>query len=321
MSLTYSEIKDQYKALLKTFDYISEQKDDIISFYQEVNPKSLVCIGSVSSYCLCLSTDLTARIRLGIPAISFTAGDVLLNHEEYEKIFDESLLIVPSRSGSTSEVLMAVDKIRSISKTAVLGVSCTEDSKMSKAADFALELPWAFDESVCQTRSVTNLYAANLLIMAYLSKDFELIQNIKTAIDEGSNFMGQWEGKLARVAEGDWSNAVVLADGEISGLAAEGALALSEIARVPSSYYHLLDVRHGPMVLIDDNSLVIACLTKEGFDYQDALIDDLLNKGATVITYSEWPLQLSSQVKLQISSGQKLGSAAKGIHFIFSRRY
>ena len=39
-----------------------------------------------------------------------------------------------------------------------------------------------------------------------------------------------------------------------SVIASEGALAFKEIARIPSISYHLLDVRHGPMVLIDDKT-------------------------------------------------------------------
>ncbi|HBK67311.1 MAG TPA: hypothetical protein DDZ91_01595 [Firmicutes bacterium] len=317
MSLTYREIKDQYNALVKTFDYIAERKDDILSFYRKANPQSLVCLGSGSSYCLCLSAELTAQIRLGTPTTSFTAGDLMLNYKDYDKVLESSLLLAPSRSGNTSEVLMAVEKSRNIAEIAVLGVVCTENSKMAQIADLTLELPWAFDESVCQTRSVVNLYAANLLILAYLSNDGQLIEDIKTAIETGNKFMSQWEEGLEKVANCDWSNAIVLADGEISGLAGEGALAITEIARVPGRYYHLLDVRHGPMVMIDHNSLAIVGLTEMGFEYQRDLINDLLKKGATVITYSEMPFPALPGVKLQVSSGQKLGAAARGLHFIF----
>ncbi len=317
MSLTYREIKDQYNALRRTFDYITERKDDILSFYRQANPRTLVCLGSGSSYCLCLSAELTAQIRLGIPATSFTAGDLMLNYKSYSKILHDSLLLAPSRSGNTSEVLMAVENTRSIAETPVLGVVCTENSKMAQIADLTLELPWAFDESVCQTRSVVNLYAANLLILAYLSNDRQLIADIKIAIETGNNLMNQWEESLEKVAYGNWSNAIVLADGESSGLAGEGALALTEIARVPSHYYHLLDVRHGPMVMIDHNSLVMISLSEGGFEYQRDLINDLLKKGATVITYSELPSQPLPGVKLQVSSSHQLGAAVRGLHLIF----
>lgn len=315
MSLTYQEIKDEYLALDKTFSYLSECKKALVDFYHQVKPKSIVCVGSGSSYCLCRSADLSAKLRLGLPATSFTAGDLMLNYKAYKPILDQSLLLAPSRSGKTTELLLAVERTRTVAESAVLGVVCTETPEL--ATDFMLKLPWAFDESVCQTRSVVNLYAANLLVMAYLSRDLHLVEAIKQAIATGERFMEQWEAKLATVAEEEWSNALVLADGEVGGLAEEGALAFSEIARVKGSFYHVLDVRHGPMVLIDHNTLALVCLNADGFDYQKALIEDLIKKGATVITYSDLALPEIPGVKLQVSSGLQLGPAAYGLHFIF----
>lgn len=317
MSLTYNEIKDEYRALAKTFEHISLHKDGLRDFYNTNTPKSLAYIGSGSSYCLGRSAELSAKIRLGTPSTSFAAGDLMLHHTDYRPILENAWLVPLSRSGSTSEVLMAVDKARNLADVQVLGVACASGSKMAECSDFMLELPWAFDESVCQTRSVVNLYAANLLVIAYLSDDQELINQCARAIGSGDAFMDKWENQLADIASEDWSNAVVLADGEMCGLAEEGSLAISEIARVPGRFYHLLDVRHGPMVLIDDKTLVLACITEEGMEYQEALITDLVEKGATVVTYSEVPHEPIPGVRLQVDSGEKLGPAARGMHFIF----
>ncbi len=317
MYLTYNEIKNQYSALEETLDYISSHKDDLCDFYNNRAPKSLTYIGSGSSYCLCRSAELSAKIRLGKPSTAFAAGDLMLHYRDYRRILEDTCLIPLSRSGSTTEVLMAVDKVRGLADVSVLGVACASNSKMVEVSDFMLELPWAFDESVCQTRSVVNLYAANLLVLAYLSGDNELIDQCTKAISDGNAFAEKWEDGLADIASEGWSDAVILADGEMCGLAEEGALAVSEIARVPGRFYHLLDVRHGPMVLIDDKTLVVACITEEAKRYQEALITDLVEKGATVVIYSEMPHERIPGVRLQVDSGQSLGPAARGMHFIF----
>jgi glucosamine--fructose-6-phosphate aminotransferase (isomerizing) len=317
MSLTYSEIKDQYSALEKTLDYISMCKEDLRDFYDSKSPRSLVYIGAGSSYCLCRSAELSARIHLGKPATAFAAGELMLHHKDYLGIFEGASLISLSRSGSTSEVLMAVEEIRKYRDVSVAGVVCTSNSKMAEISDCILELPWAFDESVCQTRSVVNLYAANLLAIAYLSDNYELIDQCEKAVKYGHSFIERWESRLADIAREDWSDVVVLADGEMCGLAEEGALAVSEIARVPGRYYHLLDVRHGPVVLIDEKTLVVACLTEDGMQYQKQLVADLVKKGATIVTYSERAFEQIPGVRLQVSSGYRLGPAARGMHFIF----
>lgn len=44
----------------------------------------------------------------------------------------------------------------------VLSVCARENVPVEELADWSLNIPWAFDEAVCQTRTVSNLYAAAL---------------------------------------------------------------------------------------------------------------------------------------------------------------
>lgn len=317
MDYTYSEIKSQYAALGKTFDYITARKDELCNFYQKHSPKTLTYTGCGSSFYLCQSAEFSARVRLGVSATAVASGDLMLNYKNYLKALEGTLIIVPSRSGSTSEVLLAVDNVKSAHPVPVLAITCVAESDLAKKADLTLELPWAFDESVCQTRTVTNLYTANLLVLGYLCGDHKLINDIHSAIEAGNSFIEAYEGKLKSIAENDWSDVVVLADGELQGIATEGALAFTEIARVPGRYYHLLDVRHGPMVLINNHTLVVLCLNVEMTHYQIDLINDLLKKGATVITFSSSKIPSLPGVSLQVRSDLELDYAAWGIPFIF----
>lgn len=317
MNYTYPEIKSQYEALRRTYEYILERRTELSGFFKTRSHRSLAYIGCGSSYYLCQSAELSARVRLGVPAVALAAGDLLLNYRQYLKMLEGSLMIVPTRSGSTSEVLLAVTQVKALLPVPVLAITCVENSELSQVADLTLELPWAFDESVCQTRTVTNLYLANLLIVAIRGGDEPLIADIDSAIRQGEAFMSRYEPALRDLAAADWQDAVVLADGEMQGIACEGALAFTEIARVPGRYYHLLDVRHGPMVLINDHTLVIVCLNSRPSRYQDDLIRDLLQKGATVVTYSDAPLPTLDGVSLEATSGLNLDDAVRGIPFIF----
>lgn len=317
MSKTYDEIKDQYAALRKTFQYMESKKAEIIKFWMQKKPKSLAYIGCGSGYCLCRSGELSARLRLGLPATAFAAGDLMLNYKEYLKLLEGGMIIAASRSGSTTEVIRAIENVKSEVDTPVLAVTCAADSQLSRIADLALELPWAFDGSVCQTRTVVNLYTANLLILAYASGDTKLTEDIEKVIETGSRYMEKYEEVLKNVAAAGWSKAVVLADGELQGIAEEGALAFTEIAMAPGNYHHLLDVRHGPAVLVGEDTIVIACLTDKEFAYQKALITDLLKKGAKVVVYSSRSVEEIEGVSLQVSSDLELDSAVRGIPFIY----
>lgn len=154
-------------------------------------------------------------------------------------------------------------------------------------ADFALEIPWAFDESVCQTRSVTNLYAAALIFIGIASGCGEIIEGYRKLAEQGNQFLEKVEGVAESVSSLNWKNAVLLSDGEGFGITGEAALAFNEISLTPAVYKHLLDIRHGPIVLVDDSTLVIARLDQEQFSYQRDLVCDLVKRGAHVIVVSD----------------------------------
>ena len=321
-SLTYREIKQQYEALRRTFDYMSSRRDDIVRFFRENAAKNAAFVGCGSSYCLSQSAALSLRLRAGIPSVALAGGDVMLSPERYATLFEDGVLVAPSRSGSTTEVVEAVRLLRSGGRRVpVLALSCVENSPLSAEADLVLELPWAFDASVCQTRTVTNLYTANLLIAAFVGGDEALVRDIDAAIAQGDEYMARVEDGVRAAASFDWNGGVVLADGELQGLAAEGAIALTEIAVLSAHSHHLLDVRHGPMVGIGPKTLVIAALNGGGESvrrHQEKLLADLKGRGARVIAFADRAeLIPQAHVDFAAVAGGPLDPAAQGIPFIF----
>ncbi len=317
MYLTEKEIFGQYEALEKTYRYFRENAGRIRKFAAKVKPQSLTWLGCGSSYCLCKSAQVSAGMRLDLPAHAVAAGDLLLNLPSYRKPLKKSLLIAPSRSGETSEVVKAVRQAQKEFKNPCLSICAREKSSLSKLSDLCLEMPWIFDESVCQTRSITNLYAANLLLIATLAKDARLLDEVGAAIKSGPAFVEKYRGVLKELGgERSWNQVVVLADSELCGIAEAGALSFKEICAAPSNYYHLLDVRHGPIVVIDDWTLVIMACNRNGIDFQKDLLKDLKKKSPLLLTVSHkhgnfW----GSDYSLQIPSFKNFGVA--GIPFAF----
>ncbi|SEO87675.1 SIS domain-containing protein [Paenibacillus sp. OV219] len=321
MSLTYEEIKQQYSALLQTYDYMLERRDSITEFVRAQGKSSVTFIGCGSSYTLSASAAFSFRLRTGFPASALAGGDLLLNADAYAPMLRDTLLITPSRSGSTSEIVEAVRLLKAQGDEAsvpVLALSCVIDSALAEIADFTLTLPWAFDHSVCQTRTVTNLYTANLLLAAFLGDEEDVIADIGFAIAQGEAYMSRVEASIRAVSDYGWTNAVILADGELNGLAAEGAIALTEIAKMQAHAYHLLDVRHGPMVTIGPDTLVIAHLTNQGAEHQRKLMQDIRARGARVIAFGDATLTtLQPDVDLVLTAVSPLALPAQGIPFLF----
>lgn len=285
MHLTYKEIFGQYEALRRTYDYVLENRQQIKGLMEQHKPQSLTFVGSGSGYSLCRSGEVSTKLRLNMAANALAAGDLLVNFNHYVGLLEDTLIIAPSRSGGTSEVVMAVEKAKALG-VPTLAISAKENSPLRNLAELSLEIPWAFDESVCQTRTVTNFYAVNLLLIALIAEDATLLEEIDHAITAGERFMAEYGHLAEEVANFEWDKVVVLADSELEGIASEAALAFAEISQAPGNYYHVLDVRHGPMVLIDEKTLVVMAFSPEETELQRSLVQDLKGKNAKVVTIS-----------------------------------
>lgn len=317
MSLTYKEINLQYLALYKTYSYMESKKSEIHNFYQKYKNLNFTFVGCGSGFNLCQSGEFIAQKELGKKAIALAGGDLMLNVKDYEKIYNNSILIIPTRSGSTTEIVYAVKQIKKNNKDIpVIVITCKENTILSAIADFVLEIPWAFDESVCQTRSVTNLYTVIFMLMAYFADDEKRIEKLKQVIENGDSYLESMKMDLNKIAKLNWENVITLADGEVQGIVAEGALAFTEISRKPGAFYHILDVRHGPMVLIKSKTLVVVCLTQAPEKYTLDLIKNLVSNQAKVVVYSDKYIKLPEGVLLQINSNLNINGGLCGIPFI-----
>lgn len=314
MFITEREIFSQHTSLRKTYDYLMSKRSEIEELSSGL--KGVAWIGSGSSYYVSRSAELSTRRRKGIAAFSIPAGDLMINFSSYENAIKDNLLISLTRSGKTSEVLESIKKTKSKYGSKCVCLCMTENSPAAQLADLALEMPWAYDNSVCQTRTVTNLYAASLIIIAILSSDDDFLNELKSAIISNELHINDNKENLNSISKLKWNKAVVLADAELEGIAQEGALAFKEICQVSSNYYHVLDSRHGPMVLFDEYTLVVVFMSSSDELYQRGLIEDIRKKGAYVVCVDMKARSISS-VDLAIKIPEYDYVEAAGIPFIY----
>lgn len=282
MDKTIQEIRDQYDALARTLGALASPP-------QAPAWKHMIVLGCGSSFSVAKTIAATAQLLFpDRPCHALPGGDFLIHMENvYAPVMHEVLLLALSRSGATDEINLAVRAAKQkYPDTKVISVVERENTELAELSDDAAELPWAFDESVCQTRSVTNLAGAALQLLAAWSGHSEITRSLETIASGGNEFLGSIDEKTRSAAGGAWENVCVLADGAGFGLAEEGALAFNEIAYTPSICRHVLDVRHGPIVLLNEKTLVLAMVTPAGFSYESAVMADLRKKGCSVAVYS-----------------------------------
>lgn len=283
MYLTQKEIKDQFHALEKTVAYIKTKEQTISAFLGKA--KKIVIFGCGSSFLLAKSAASQLVQVAGIPAYAVAAGDYLVNEDAYQLLIKNAVIISISRSGSTTEILRAVEKAKKSGAAECMSVCAAAGADIAAHVELNLEMPWCFDQSVCQTRTVTNLYAAILLSVALYSQKSDIVVAIEKAPSFFKQFAEKYDEELLSIAGLSWTHAVILADSTVSGLAEEGALAFKEICQCNSNYYHVLDSRHGPMVMIKKDTLVIQFMGSGDYELQQDLQKDIQKKGAVCVVF------------------------------------
>lgn len=287
MYLTEQEIMEQHIALQKTYDYMIGEKESIKEFFNKWNRKKFVIFGSGSSYMLAKSAQRLFMACKNTSATAISGGDYLVNPDFYKETIEDSIVITLSRSGQTSEILRDIKHIKETAGCPILSLTMKQDNDFMPYTDLDLTMDWCYDKSVCQTRTVTNLYAAILLLTAIYSEDVNLLESVEMAVKLNQDFKDEYRPVLKEIAKKEWDNAIVLADGALCGIAEEGALAFTEISMLSGKQFNVLDYRHGPVVINDKNTLTIMTIQPCGRELQQDMAEDLKKKNGVLVTVSE----------------------------------
>ena len=193
---------------------------------------------------------------------------------------DYDRVVAVTRSGTTSEILDALDRVpRGVHRTAVTGVA---DAPVHASVDDALVLDYADERSVVQTRFPTTLLVA---ARAAFGEDV-------------AGLPEQAARELERPQDLDVAaldHVVYLGSGWSYGLAQEAALKIREAAQAWSESYPTLDYRHGPIAVAHPGSVVAL------FEDVPDLVADIEATGAVVRTSTADPLvQLVTAQRLAV---------------------
>jgi glucosamine--fructose-6-phosphate aminotransferase (isomerizing) len=171
MSKTLQEILSQPCAWEKTIKAFSEQKNEILSFFENHQKAKIIMTGCGSSYylplvCSALYTRFTGKESMGI-----SASEILLNPETVFANDQEYLLISISKSGKTFETLSAVRYMKDNGKGGTMLMSCAEQSEITKYVDFSIIFPYAAEETKYMTKSFSSILLCFQLITASFSNN------------------------------------------------------------------------------------------------------------------------------------------------------
>ncbi|WP_414168252.1 SIS domain-containing protein [Streptoverticillium reticulum] len=173
-------------------------------------------------------------------------------------------LVGITRSGTTTEVLRALDAVRG--RIPTVAITADAATPVRDAADEVVVLDWADEQSVVQTRFATTA-------LAYLRAG--LGEDMTAAAADAETAVASALPAAALEAE-QWT---FLGTGWTYGLAQEAALKMREAAGAWTEAYPAMEYRHGPIAVARPGRVVWA------FGPLPAgLAEDVTATGATLVT-------------------------------------
>ena len=179
-------------------------------------------------------------------------------------------VIALTRSGTTTEVLRLLESIPESTRTTA--ITTTDDLPVARLARNTIALPFADERSVVQTRFATTALA---LWRAWLGED------VSTLAAGGERTLSV---ALPAVAF-DAARFTFVGSGWAVGIAHEAALKARESAQLWAESYPAMELRHGPISVLDDSSVAWIFGTPPA-----GLVDDIEATGAAVVDSDEDPM-------------------------------
>lgn len=286
---SYEEIYRQGDALGKTLDVVCASAEAIRSFLCDDQYDCIVFLACGSSYWSSLSASVTMQEQTSKPCYAIKSGDVVLNERDYIARPWHPIVIAPSRSGETSETLRAITLFQNNYGSKVFSLTEYPSSSLKSISALNIELPWANETSVCQTRSFSCLYLAMIASAAVAGGDTALLADLEKYVAAFSDLSHSAEALVQRLTQElpDCRGLVALGHGRQYGVVIEGAYINIEMAQLPAHYFGTLEWRHGPIVLANGSYLV--CLTSGGDTsraLEEGMAQETRETGAKVLAVS-----------------------------------
>ena len=280
--LTYKEIYGQpvsFQAINDTFDTIFKTLDEVFAEkYDEV-----IFTGCGTSLYLAQASAHAFSTCTGISAKGMCCSELYYFPETYVGNGKKVLVVPMTRKSYTTEVRMAIDKVRSYPGVKSLAITCDADS--SKYNDYMLLSPETPEDSVIMTRSFTSMIYLAVVMSYYVGGKKEKIEQLKDYAANAESFLKATDEMAKKiVAEYPECNLfITLGQGINYGIANECMNKMKEMSLSNSEAYYTLEYRHGPMSLVDDKTLIILLGNEDTVDGDAKLLTQMKEYGAKVL--------------------------------------
>jgi glutamine---fructose-6-phosphate transaminase (isomerizing) len=281
---TLKEIHEQSSTIA---DALTSNEQRIETFCNILaNTKNVYITGSGTSY----HSALILKLMLGKYA-KIRSETIMSSEFEYTlgPLDDDSTVIAISQSGETADVLHSV-KAAKQTGAKILSVVNIPTSSLARISDCFLSLNCGPEIGVAATKSFTGQLSVLYAIVDRLCNGCIGVELNKTELMTSVRQVLSTENDIARIVDvvHDINDIYILGRSLHYPIALEGALKIKEIAYIHAEGIAAGELKHGPLALIDKNTVMII-LNPLDTTFDDTLSNahEIKARGATVIGISD----------------------------------
>src|SRR5690606_28602935 len=278
---TYSEIMSQPSTWRDALQFFASRSAALEALWRGTPADEVIFTGCGSTYYLSQVGAVLFQQLTGVPAQAYPASELVF-YPNY--LADKTyLLVAVSRSRTTTETGAAARVFREQAKGGVVGIGCYSESDLMQMTDLALDVESARAQSIAQTRSFSSMLVIAQLMAAFLGGQGDA-QALAVLPDIGQRLLTEYHQMARQLGENtQLQRFFFLGSNTRYGMACEGMLKLKEMSLSYSEAFHTLEFRHGPMSMVNEQSLVIGLLGDTTYEHEAAVLSEMAARGAQVL--------------------------------------
>lgn len=290
LNATLSEIYHQADSCRRTVERARERGRIFEQFLPLENYTDILMTGCGSSHHLAMCASFGWSEMLGRPVVAVASSELAHFPEHYLTRGSKPLLVAISRSGDTTEVRLAVERLKREYGARSLAVT-SDGGSLGNACDAEIVFDECLERSVVMTQAFTSILVGLYLLVdsatgRHRAGEIGLLPRLINDAVQAT------EGEIRSLAEDlNISRFFFLGSGFMKGLADECALKLTEMALDTAFSYRTLEFRHGPKATLNSADQVIMFPVEAERPHLNTLVGEITATGARVLVVDAQPLK------------------------------
>jgi glutamine---fructose-6-phosphate transaminase (isomerizing) len=279
---TLKEIHEQRQTIVKS---MQQDKKNLQKFCDIVTgAKNIYITGSGTSYhSALLAKQIFSKSKIHVETImssEFQYSSDLLD--------ENSVLLAISQSGETADVIQSVKSAKEMGAK-VLSIVNIPTSSLARLSDSYLEVNCGPEIGVAATKSFTSQIALLYYVADIIGRKSNGISSSKELLVKALSQVLELDSQIESVAnqiKGS-KDVYILGRSLHFPICLEGALKIKELSYIHAEGMAAGELKHGPLALIDTNSIVIVIHPNDS-TYSDTLsnIHTIKSRGAKIVGIS-----------------------------------